>query len=127
MLDELRTAAELSDLTPAELLRLATSDASRILSMPDVGGLAPGQRADLLVLRAGGDPHRALLDLRRADIRAVVRDGAPLVADADFASWFAACGVEAVPIVLDGRPKLLARSLARPEAVELEPNGSSEF
>ncbi len=127
MLDELRAAAELSDLTPSELLRMATFDASRILGMPDVGGLAPGQRADLLILRAGGDPHRALLDLRRADIRAVVRDGAPLVADPDFASWFAACGVEAVPITLDGRPKLLARTLARPEAVEQELGLSAKF
>jgi cytosine/adenosine deaminase-related metal-dependent hydrolase len=128
MLDELRTAAELSDLAPAELLRMATSDGGRILGMPDVGGLAPGQRADLLILRdEGGDPHRALLDLRRADIRAVVRDGAPMIADPDFASWFAVCGVEAVPVVLDGRPKLLARSLARPEAAGLEPGLSFEF
>jgi hypothetical protein len=122
LLDELRCAAEQGCLTPAELLRLVTADAGRVLRMPEVGGLDPGQYADLIIVRdSRDDPYRALLGLRRADIRAVVRGGVPAVADLDFASWFAACGVETVPIMLDGRPKLLARALARPEVVELEP------
>jgi hypothetical protein len=93
-----------------------------VLAMPDVGGLDPGQRADLLIVRADrGDPYQSLLGLQRADIRAVVRDGVPAIADPDFAGWFEASGVEAVQVMLDGQPKLLARSLARPEAIELEP------
>jgi hypothetical protein len=97
--------------------------------MPDVGGLNPGQCADLVIVRADhGDPYQALVGLRRADIRAVVRDGQPAVADPDLAGWFAASGVETVPATLDGRPKLLARSLARPDAIELEPGlDSIEF
>jgi Amidohydrolase family len=122
LLDELRVAAEQGYLTPAELLRAVTTDASQVLAMPDVGGLEPGRRADLLIVRAGrGDPYQTLIGLRRADIRAVVRDGVPAIADPDFAGWFAACGVETVQATLDGRPKLLARTLARPDAIVLEP------
>jgi hypothetical protein len=98
-----------------------------VLGMPDVGGLDPGQRADLVIVRDGGDPYQALLGLRRGDICAVVRDGVPAIADPEFASWFAACGVETVRVTLDGWPKLLARPLARPGAVELEPGLSAEF
>ncbi|MFL5803529.1 MAG: amidohydrolase family protein [Roseiflexaceae bacterium] len=127
LLDELRSAAQSSCLAPAELLRLATADAGRVLGMPDVGGLDPGQCADLVIVRDGGAPHQALLGLRRAEIRAVVRDGAPAIADPEFAGWFAACGVETVRVTLDGRPKLLARPLAWPDAVELEPGLSAEF
>jgi len=122
LLDELRVAAAHSDLTPRELLRIATKDASRFLRLPDVGGLSAGQRADLLILRAtGGDPYQALLDIRRDEICAIARGGVPMVADLEFADWFAACGVETVAVRLDGRPKLLARELARPEVVALEP------
>jgi cytosine/adenosine deaminase-related metal-dependent hydrolase len=122
LLDELRVAAAHGDLTPPELLRLVTASASSILRLPSVGGLHAGQQADLLVLRdRGGDPYHALLDISRADIRAVVRAGAPALADPDFAAWFAACAIETVPATLDGRPKLLARALARPEVVALEP------
>jgi hypothetical protein len=121
LLDELSIAAMQGDLAPAELLRAVTEHASQALAMPDVGGLEPGQRADLLIARAGAlDPYQALIGLRRADIRAVVRDGLPAIADPDFAGWFEASGVEAVPVALDGRPKLLARALARLDAIELE-------
>jgi cytosine/adenosine deaminase-related metal-dependent hydrolase len=122
LLDELDVAARQGYLAPAELLRAATADASRVLAMPGVGGLDPGQHADLVIVRADrGDPYQTLIGLRRADVRAVVRGGLPAIADPDFASWFAASGVEAVSVTLDGRPKLLARSLARPDAIELEP------
>ena len=122
LLDELRVAAAHGDLTPAELLRLCTADGARLLRMGEVGALAPGRRADLIVVRDDGrDPHARLLACRRAELRAVVRDGRPAVADPDLAGWFSAAGVEAVPVTLDGRPKLLARELARPEALTLEP------
>ncbi|MGW3122066.1 amidohydrolase family protein [Streptomyces sp. NPDC001107] len=58
-------------LTPAEALRSATRDAARTLGLPDVGSVARGQAADLLVLDA--DP---LLDIRNTRrIHGVVVDG----------------------------------------------------
>jgi hypothetical protein len=110
LLAELKVAAMHSDLTPRELLDLASTCAARVLRAPTVGSLAPGQYADLLVLRdRGGDPYAQLLAASRADLRAVVRDGVPAVADPDFAAWFAACGLEVLPVKLDGSEKLLAR------------------
>src|SRR5262249_10860808 len=122
LLGELRVAAAHSDLSPRELLRLATSDAARILRMPEVGGLHGGQRADMRVLRhVATHPYTALVDIKRSEIRAIVRGGAPMIADLDFADWFAACGTNAVAVLLDGQPKLMARALAQPEPIGLEP------
>ena len=121
LLDELRVAAEKSDLQPNELLRLVTADASRVLRIGDRGRLEGGAQADCVIIRAGSDPYVGLLSTRRADIRAVVRGGVPLVADPDFAEWFAACGVPTVEIRLDGKAKLLSRQVANAEALALEP------
>ena len=41
-----------------------------------------------------------------AQLRAVVRRGAPFIADPDFADWFDALRVAFVPVCLDGVPKL---------------------
>ena len=62
-----------------------------------------------------------MLDTGRADIRAVVREGAPVLADPDFAGWFAHCGVEVAEVRVDGRPKLMARPVAQSSAIALEP------
>jgi hypothetical protein len=73
------------------------------------------------VADAGGAMADSLVGLSRADLRAVVRGGVPRIADPDFAGWFDAAGVEAVPVMLDGRPKLLAKELADPALLALEP------
>lgn len=123
LLAELRVAAARASLAPAELVRLVTTSAARLLRAPGAGTLAPGSRADLLVLRdPGGDPSSALLAASRADLRAVVRAGAPVVADPDLAGWFEAAGVDALPVRLDGRAKLCAASALKvAEAAALEP------
>jgi cytosine/adenosine deaminase-related metal-dependent hydrolase len=122
LLEELRVAAMYSDLAPAKLLRLVTTAASQVLGLPDVGGLAPGQHADLVIVRdSGDDPYQALLNLQRGDLRAVICGGVPAITDLDYAEWFTACGIEAIPARLDGKPKLLARTLAWRDAIGLEP------
>jgi cytosine/adenosine deaminase-related metal-dependent hydrolase len=122
LLAELRVASSHCSLNPADIVQIATVGGSHVLGLPDVGGLAPGQRADLVVVRdTGGDPHRALLALERGDLRAVVLGGAPAIADGDFAEWCDACEVATVPVSLDGRPKILARSRAAADAIALEP------
>ncbi len=121
LLEELRAAAAAAVFGAREALALVTTEAARILRLPRHGALAPGDRADLLIVAdRGGDAARSVVGLRRAQIRAVVRDGVPRIADPDFADWFAAAGVDAVPVTLDGKPKLLARVLADPALLELE-------
>jgi cytosine/adenosine deaminase-related metal-dependent hydrolase len=122
MLDEMRGIVLRGELAPAPLLDLATAAGARILRMPGRGSLGAGDRADLVVVRdTGGDAADALVGLHRGELRAVVRDGLPCITDPDLADWFAIAGVAAVPVSLDGRPKLLARWLADPAVIALEP------
>ncbi|MGN6113115.1 MAG: amidohydrolase family protein [Luteimonas sp.] len=122
LLDEIRGVLVRGTRDAAQLLDLATAAAARLLRMPGHGGLAAGDRADLVVVRDDrGTGGEALAGLRRSELRAVVRDGLPCIADPDFAGWFALAGVDAVPATLDGAPKLLARWLADPAVVALEP------
>jgi len=120
LLDELRVAAAHSDLSPSDLMRTVTADASRILGLTECGSLHVGQQADCVIARANGDPYATLLGLDRRDIRAVVRGGKPLIADSDFGDWFAHCGVDVAAVRLDGRPKLMARHVVLTDAMELE-------
>ena len=122
LLEELRVVVDMGALDEREALALATVDAARILRLPRCGHLKAGTQADLLVVvDRGGDAARSVVSVERGQIRAVVRDGVPRIADPDFAEWFEAAGVEAVPVMLDGRPKLLARALADPVVLALEP------
>ena len=122
LLEELCVAAVVGGLRSTELLAMATHQGADILRMPTRGRLAPGGPADLIIVAdGGGAPADSLVGLSRADLRAVVRHGLPCIADPDFADWFDAAGVEAVPMLLDGRPKLLAKSLADPALLALEP------
>lgn len=122
LLEELRAIVATGALDARAALALVTTDAARILRLPQHGSLADDNRADLLIVAdCGGEPAGSVVGNRRDRIRAVVRDGLPRIADPDFAGWFEGAGVEAVPVTLDGRPKLLAKALADPELVELEP------
>ena len=122
LLEELCVAAVVGGLGSAELLAMATHQGADILRMPRRGRLIAGAPADLLIVAdAGGAPADNLVGLSRADLRAVIRDGVPCIADPDFADWFDAADVEAVAVLLDGRPKLLAKALADPALLALEP------
>ncbi|RUL70908.1 amidohydrolase family protein [Dyella choica] len=122
LLEELAGTLDRYELDPSQLLALVTTQAAHILRMPSRGHLQPGAAADLVVVEdLGGDPVRSLVGIERSRIRAVVRDGMPRIADPDFAEWFAAAGVDTVLVRLDGSPKLLARALAEPALLALEP------
>jgi hypothetical protein len=101
---------------------MVTQQSARILRLKERGCIAPGAAADLLIVRdRGGDPASSIIGCQRRDVRAVVRDGAPRIADPDFADWFEAAGIQTVPVLLDGRPKLLDATLADPAVLALEP------
>ncbi|MEA9556444.1 amidohydrolase family protein [Xanthomonas nasturtii] len=121
LLEELRIAAR-SGLAPDLLLGLATEQSARILRMPTRGRIAPGAAADLVIVRdRDGEPASSVIGCERSELRAVIRDGKPRIADPDFASWFDAAGIQTIPVVLDGRPKLLDATLADPAVLALEP------
>ena len=122
LLEELCVAAVLSGFDAAALLSMVTDRAADVLRLPSHGRLAVGGSADLIIVEdRGGDPAGHLVGLQRGALRAVVRAGRPRIADLDFAEWFDAAGVETVPVLLDGRPKLLDKTLAEPALLALEP------
>lgn len=122
LLEELHEAARLSELSPKQLLALVTTHAARVLRLSGRGDLLPGAPADLVIVEdRGGDAASNLIGIERSQIRAVVRDGIPRVADLDFEEWFALAGIDTVRVLLDGKPKLLDRTLADPALMALEP------
>jgi cytosine/adenosine deaminase-related metal-dependent hydrolase len=65
LLDELRAAHSLNQLTAAQLFRAVTIDAAAMLRLPDRGALTAGKLPDFFLLpNEGGDPFEALMDLR---------------------------------------------------------------
>ena len=120
LLEEMKVARSVGGCSPRDVFRLVTRGGAAVLKEPLCGGLAPGQRADLLLLRAGGDPYEALLTAGRADLAAVLLGGRPLLADAPLERWLAAGCVDARPVRLDGREKVLWAAIA-PEVLALEP------
>lgn len=122
LLEEMAGVIDRYELGAWQLLELVTSRAAQILHMPLRGSLSLGAMADMVIVEdLGGVEARSLVGVHRSQLRAVVRNGLPCVADPDFAEWFAAAGVETVPVMLDGQPKLLAKSLAEPACLALEP------
>ena len=114
LLDEMRAAAAAESVTPAEILRMVTVAAARVLMMPDAGEIRVGGAADLLVVPATHDTAaEALTGARRADLWCVVRAGRPMLADRRFCEMFAARGVGARPIAIDGSERLAEATLAR--------------
>lgn len=107
LLDELRTARAHSDFTARELLQLVTVHAARVLRVPHAA-------QDGLIIRERNDPFEDLLQTSRHQLRAVIRNGRPLLTDPDFESWFDHCGVPCTRIELDGQPKLCASAVLKP-------------
>lgn len=107
LLTELRIASQQSPLASEALQSLVTSDAARLLRLPDCGVVAPGTQADLLVLPAGMALERA----RRADIRLVMIAGIPLYGDQDLAQALGPRG-HWVEVAVDGKVKALAGVIA---------------
>jgi len=67
----------IATLTPERLFLMATRDGARAVDLDaDIGTIEVGKRADLVVFgRISGDPYRAVLDSRAADVRLVLIDG----------------------------------------------------
>jgi cytosine/adenosine deaminase-related metal-dependent hydrolase len=107
LLTELRVACAQTALTSERWQQMVTRDAARLLRLADCGVIAPGARADLLVLPAGVPLEHA----SRADVRLVMASGIPAYGDPDLMRALAPPH-RWVEIAVDGRPKALAGFIA---------------
>jgi Amidohydrolase family len=107
LLEEIRVARVCAGLADRDLESMVTARAATLLCLPDRGCLAVGCLADLVVLPAGAELSR----ITRADIRLVILGGVARYADEDYARALGTPDMWS-PITVDGRPKMLARSLA---------------
>jgi hypothetical protein len=107
LLEEMRVARTYAGVVDSELEAIVTSRGATLLGLSDRGSLAAGSHADLVVLPAGAELSR----VTRADIRLVVLGGIARYADEDYARVIGPPEMWS-PIRVDGRPKMLARSLA---------------
>jgi cytosine/adenosine deaminase-related metal-dependent hydrolase len=106
LLAELGLARLLTGWSHERLERWVTADAAQRLRLPDRGGFAPGQRADLIAL----PPDQPLAGSARADLQLVLRAGRPRSATPELATaWPRPEAFETV--MLDGRPRALAAGL----------------
>ena len=118
LLEELRVAAAVAELDRDVLERLVTTDAARIVGRPELGTLAAGAPADLVILPEGA----RLGEVSRADLQAVVLAGVPRITAPELAEWFALCGITPVRVRLDGVEKLCDPAVLEPRTMlEHEP------
>ena len=124
VLDELRFAARLGGLDEEILEGLVTETSATLLCLPDRGALAPGLRADLLVLPA----QTRLGDATRSHVRLVMIDGLARYGDPEYVMRMRASGdtewaqaqVDGVPKMLDGNiSKLLAGASTSEPGLEM--------
>jgi len=114
LLDEIHAAAAASAVTSAELLKMVTIAAARILRLPEAGEIRLGNPADLLVLPGAHETAAdTLAAAHRADVALVTIGGRPLLAQPRFRDVFAARGVDACPASVDDHDRVLESALAR--------------
>jgi cytosine/adenosine deaminase-related metal-dependent hydrolase len=113
LLDEMRAAYATRQISAEGVVRSATSGAADVLRLPDAGRLAPGSRADIVMVRAAAaDPYESVVRARRTDIQLVLQGGDVALADPVLAARFDGSGA-LVAARVDGRPRRIARWMAR--------------
>ena len=114
ILDELHAAHDTHQLSAEGLCRIVLSGAARLLRLPDAGRIAIGVPADLVIIKPlTPDPYDTLVTASRSDIRLTMLDGRPQVGEPDMQTVFEATGVATLAAVLDGTPRLVARSIGK--------------
>jgi cytosine/adenosine deaminase-related metal-dependent hydrolase len=114
LLEELQVAGRTGQVDAHALWWMVTTDAARILRLPEAGSLRIGAPADLAVIPPGRtDGFRWVLELGRAQLRLVMIGGRPRFADPDLQAVFAAAGIPAGRFCLDGREKVMDVALLK--------------
>jgi len=114
LLEELCVAYETSSVPPAHLLAMVTVDAAATIRQPQLGRVAVGAPADLLVIPGvAAEPGQALVATARRDVELVTIGGRPILAHPGLAGIFNGRRTRSRPIHVDGAPKVADAALAR--------------
>ena len=93
---------------------MVTTGAADVLRLEDAGRLRVGTSADLTVIPALADSAAgSLLKCTRSDVSLVVLRGTPVVGHPALSDVFAARGVDARPVEVDGQIRVMQSRLAR--------------
>ena len=99
---------------PAHLLAMVTVDAAATIRQPQLGRVAVGAPADLLVIPGvAAEPGQALVATARRDVELVTIGGRPILAHPGLAGIFNGRRTRSRPIHVDGAPKVADAALAR--------------
>jgi len=91
-----------------------TVDAAATIRQPQLGRVAVGAPADLLVIPGvAAEPGQALVATARRDVELVTIGGRPIVAHPGLAGIFNGRRTRSRPIHVDGAPKVADAALAR--------------
>jgi cytosine/adenosine deaminase-related metal-dependent hydrolase len=114
LLDELSVARRVTTVADRDLVAMVTTRAATLVRQPRAGRIGVDGPADFVVFssrRSGSGTD--LIGTTRSDLRLVMVDGQPLLADPSLASVFDARRSTSCVARVDGKPKLLDRRLAR--------------
>ncbi len=113
LLSEMRFALRTGRWKGADLLRMVTIDAARILGLSGAGALRTGAPADVVIFPlCSQDPLEGLMAADRARIRLILLGGQAMIGDSDMLPVFAATRVREAPVCVDGQRKFMAGWLA---------------
>lgn len=108
LLEEMRQAIEIGDVTAREIFYMVTQSPAKLLRLPVAGKLSVGFPADLLIIPSlCADPFKTLTAISRKDIFLVTINGQPRYGAPQLSDVFAALNVKFSPIQVDGETKLL--------------------
>lgn len=114
LLDELKAAHATRQLSAEGVARTVTTGAAQLLRLGHGGRLSIGAPADLTVLQASEVcPFDTLVGASRQDVRLLMIDGEPRIAEPSLLSVFDATGTAASAATLDGSPRVVASWIAR--------------
>jgi 5-methylthioadenosine/S-adenosylhomocysteine deaminase len=115
ILEEMRYARETyrklygEDLPAADIFRMVTLNPAKAFRMDDqIGSIAPGKLADLLITRKKDeDPFESLLKTELEDIELILMEGTPLYGSPAFEELFSERNVDYTAISMKKKPMLV--------------------
>lgn len=114
LLEEMKVALDTDQVDARSIMCMVSVDAASILRLKNAGRIVEGARADLAIFPVKDrDPFADVIAAERSDVQLVLIGGRALYGGVDLVDAFHATHVAAEHVQVDGREKLLARSIVQ--------------